>query len=192
MANTKTETALKPKTAQAAENAIPKAANNNQIANNSKQLKLNFNQYRGLFMSEFARYEFLLCETIHAIKKNTEIIKNEIPNTNSARTDVMLNLTTADNNLNSKLGQLKASAKEIEKFETLRNFLAHGYLNLLKDDEGKDVFMLLTFANNGQSVKKEVEFINTAALKKAYSHLVLQVDIFANHAQSIKSLWIAS
>lgn len=188
MANTKTETALKPTTAQATKNAIPKAANNNQIANNSKQLKINFNQYRGLFLSEFARYEFILCETLHFIKQKTEIIKNDLPPTNSARTDFILNLTSVDNNLNSKLGQIKVIAKEIEKFETLRNFLAHGYLKLIKDEDGNGVFMLLTFANNGQSIKKEVEFINVTELKKAYSLIASHVENFENHANIIKNL----
>ena len=171
--------------------ATPKAANNNN-SNALPQLKNNFNQWRGMFISIFSKYEFSLCEILHKIKKNTEIIKNELPSTSSARTDLLLNLVSEDNKLNSMLGQIKLIAKDIEKYENLRNILAHGDLSIMKDEDGNNVYMLLVFANNGQSPKKEVEFVDIAELKSISAKISKLIDDFRNHAKTIKKFVAAS
>ena len=188
---TKTNNAeINPKCAP--KNAVPQAANNNQRDNNYLKIAAEFNLFRGQFLSEFTRFEILLCETLFALKNNTEILKADIPNTNAHRTDLMLTLSSEDNKLKSKIGQIKIPLKEIEKYENLRNFLAHGASKILRDESGKYVCMLLIYANNGQSNRKEVEFIEASKQEIIVTKLKSLVNNFENHTKSIRNLWIAS
>lgn len=165
------------------------SADNDRVKNTNPEKPLDdakkiikFNQQRGIFISLYARYEYRICEILHALNSSGENIK--IENSASLRLDKIRSFNPVNNNIKSLLGTIRPLFLKFKNYEVMRNIIAHGKVIALKEGD-VDVFLLEAFSNNGQSRKMESKRLKLSELVQKCDDFNILIEEFENKSKAI-------
>lgn len=163
-------------------NGILNASNDN-LENNYSVKLFELSCLKGDFISAYAEYEYNLCSLLLAMKNNNEFKDLQIPSTTSQKSSKLLELKSTNQEVSSILGQINSRVKKIIKFERLRNFIAHGIVEIfIRAKDKKEVYAISFFSSNSHKDKPDVEFYEVEEIREYIKELNELLKHFKSHS----------
>jgi|GEM_PF-6061432 len=167
----------------------------NELNNQFVQIENSFTQIRGGFIGQYAEFEMLLAKLLIIISSFDEYSSGskKFPNFSAQRADKILEFEKKPGPLKKELAKLVPMLTNFDKFEDMRNFFAHGAIEVLinKNLEPHFVLRFISQSSGNPTLQRQLFSIAEAKLKvsllkKATTEFTLMVrPILAKYADKL-------
>lgn len=124
------------------------------------------NRIRGTFISNYAKYEFALSKLfVELLPVKIEGVGLNSANTTSQKSEALIKFVESQKKNSKQIIDSVEIIRDVKKYETLRNCLAHGVAEILFDENAHPFFVLKYFLQ-GINPKIECQIISRDELKK--------------------------